>query len=162
MNKINNPDMPTQGLLMGIVHTSLEMIIMAAKNLTEITMKKVSKGPHIVTQGNLVRDQEVEAATINLIETEAIRDTADQREEIRGHPTATLLEDMTTLKIEVQILTKVLPAQAILDKVILRTTVEIDDPTNVETISKETQAIDPHHPEGIILLQRVKATLDLT
>jgi predicted thioredoxin/glutaredoxin len=107
------------------------MIIMAAKSLTEITKKKVLTGPHIVAQGNLVRDQEVEAVTINLIETGAIRDIVDQREEIQGHPTGTLLVDMTTLKTEVQILTKVLPAQPILDKVILRMTVEIEDPTNV-------------------------------
>lgn len=151
--------MPTQGLLM-IVLTSLEMIIMAAKSLSEITKKKVLTGRHIVAQGNLVRDQEVEAATINLIETEAaIRDTADQREEIQGPPTGTLLVDMTTLKIEVQILTKVLPALAILDKVILRMTVEIDDPTNVKTTSQKTQAIDLHHPEGIILPQTLEATL---
>jgi predicted thioredoxin/glutaredoxin len=149
--------MPILGLLM-IVLTSLEMIIMAAKSLTEITKKKVSIGPHIVAQGNLVRDQEVEAAKINLIETGAIRDIADQREEIQGHPTGTLLVDMTTLKTEVQILTKVLPAQPILDKVILRMTVEIDDPTNVEMTSQKTQAIGLHHPEGIILPQAVEAT----
>ena len=143
-----------------IVLTSLEMIIMAAKSLSEITKKKVLTGRHIVAQGNLVRDQEVEAATINLIETEAaIRDTVDQREEIQGHPTATLLEDMTTLKTEVQILTKILPGQPILDKVILRMTVEIDDPTNVETTSQKTQAIDLYHPEGIILPQTLEATL---
>jgi hypothetical protein len=143
-----------------IVLTSLEMIIMAAKSLSEITKKKVLTGRHIVAQGNLVRDQEVEAATINLIETEAaIRDTADQREEIQGPPTATLLEAMTTLKTEVQILTKVLPGQPILDKVILRMTVEIDDPTNVERTSQITQAIDLHHPAGIILPQTLEATL---
>ena len=134
---------------------------MAAKSLTEITKKKVLTGPHIVAQGNLVRDQEVEAVTINLIETGAIRDIADQREEIQGPPTGTLLEDMKTLKTEVQILTKVLPAQAILDKVILRMTEEIEDPTNVEMTSQKTQAIDLHHPEGIILPQTLEATLDL-
>ena len=62
------------------VHTNPEMKILAAKSLIEIPKKKVLKGPHIVGLGNLVRDQKVEAATINLIETEATRDTDDQRE----------------------------------------------------------------------------------
>ena len=144
-----------------IVLTSLEKIIMAAKSLSEKTKIKVLTGPHIVAQGNLVRDQEVEAATINLIETEAIRDTADQREEIQGPPTGTLLVDMTTLKTEVQILTKVLPAQPTQETVILRMTVEIVDPMSAETISKKTQATDLHLPEGIILPQTLAATLDL-
>lgn len=150
---------------MEIVHTNLEMIIMAAKNLIEITKKKFSTGRRIMAQGNLVRDQEVEAATINLIETETIRVIADQRVEIQGHPTVTLLGDMTTLKTEVQILTKVLPkvlpAQPILEKVILRMTVEIDDPTNVETNRQKLQVTDLHHPEGKILPQTLAATLDL-
>ena len=100
-----------------------------------------------------------------MIETETIRDTADQRVEIQGHPTVTLLWGMTTLKTEVQILTKVLPkvlpAQHILEKVILKMTVEIDDPTNVETIRQKPQATDLPHPEGKILPQTLAATLDL-
>ena len=62
------------------VHTNPEMKILAAKSLLEITQTKVLTEPHIVALGNLVRDQKVEAATINLIETEATRDTDDQRE----------------------------------------------------------------------------------
>lgn len=143
------------------VHTSPEMKILAAKSLIEIPKKKVLKGPHIVALGNLVRDQKVEAATINLIETEATRDTDDQREEILGHPTVARVGVMITLKTEVQILTKVLHAQPILERVILRMTVEIDDRMSAETISKKTQPTGLHHPEGIILPQTLAATLDL-
>jgi hypothetical protein len=135
---------------MEIVHTNPEMIILAAKNLIEITQTKVLTEPHIVALGNLVRDQEAEAVTINLIETEATRDTDDPR-----------VGDMTTLKTEVQILTKVLPAQPTQETVILRMTVEIVDPMSAETISKKTQATDLHLPEGIILPQTLAATLDL-
>jgi hypothetical protein len=146
---------------MEIVHTNPEMIILAAKNLIEITQTKVLTEPHIVALGNLVRDQEAEAVTINLIETEATRDTDDPREEIPGHPTVAQVGDMTTLKTEVQILTKVLPAQPTQETVILRMTVEIVDPMSAETISKKTQATDLHLPEGIILPQTLAATLDL-
>ena len=146
---------------MEIVHTNPEMIILAAKNLIEITQTKVLTEPHIVALGNLVRDQEAEAVTINLIETEATRDTDDPREEIPGHPTVARVGDMTTLKTEVQILTKVLPAQPTQETVILRMTEEIVDPMSAERISKKTQATDLHLREGIILPQTLAATLDL-
>lgn len=146
---------------MEIVHTNPEMIILAAKNLIEITQTKVLTEPHIVALGNLVRDQEAEAVTINLIETEATRDTDDPREEIPGHPTVARVGDMTTLKTEVQILTKVLPAQPTPETVILRMTEEIVDPMSAERISKKTQATDLHLREGIILPQTLAATLDL-
>ena len=146
---------------MEIVHTNPEMIILAAKNLIEITQTKVLTEPHIVALGNLVRDQEAEAVTINLIETEATRDTDDPREGIPGHPTVARVGDMTTLKTEVQILTKVLPAQPTPETVILRMTEEIVDPMSAERISKKTQATDLHLREGIILPQTLAATLDL-